>query len=295
MNEQRPGFEIAVPNSTGTGSPRLEAPAGSCDCHLHILDPRFPLTPPATQAPSGATVNEYRLLQRRIGTTRAVIVQAKPFGTDNRCVLDAVEQLGVTKARGIAVVSPEITGGELRDLDSGGIRGLRFSLWNPGDAVVSIDMLEPLAKRIADLGWHIQLHMSGDQIVANEALLNRLPCPLVIDHMGRIPPQTGTAHPAFKLICRWLGKGNTWVKLSGAYLNTLSGAPEYSDATAVAQAFAAVAPERMVWGSDWPHVTEKEHKPDDALLMDLLISWIPDEALRKKVLVDNPAALYGFA
>ncbi len=294
MNEQQFGCEIAVPNSAGTGSPRLAAPVGSCDCHLHVFDPRFSLTPPAAQLPSGATVNEYRLLQRRIGTTRAVIVQAKPFGTDNRCVLDAVKQLGLTNARGIAVVSPKITVAELQDMASGGIRGLRFSLWNPRDAVISIDMLEPLAKRIADLGWHIQLHMSGDQIVDNEALLNRLPCPLVIDHMGRIPPQPGTGHPAFKLICRWIEQGNVWVKLSGAYLNTVSGPPGYSDATAVAQAFVAFAPERMVWGSDWPHVTEKEHKPDDALLLDLLSTWIPDKALRQKVLVDNPAVLYGF-
>jgi len=286
--------EVAVPNSTGTDSPRLAAPAGSCDCHLHVFDPRFSLSPSATQLPSGATVNEYRLLQRRIGTTRAVIVQAKPFGTDNRCVLDAVEQLGLTNARGIAVVSPRITIAELQDMASGGIRGLRFSLWNPRDAVISIDMLEPLAKRIADLGWHIQLHMSGDQIVDNEALLSRLPCPLVVDHMGRIPPQAGTGHLAFKLICRWIEQGNGWVKLSGAYLNTVSGPPGYSDATAVAQAFVAFAPERMVWGSDWPHVTEKEHKPDDALLMDLLSTWIPDKTLRQKVLVDNPAALYGF-
>lgn len=295
MSEQRTERTIKVPNSGGTGYPRLLAPDRSCDCHLHILDPRFPLAAPSSTLPQGATVAEYQLLQQRTGTTRAIIVQAKQFGTDNRCTLDAVARLGIANARGIAVVRPEVTDAELRALNDGGIRGLRFSLWNPQDAVMSMDMIEPLANRIGDLGWHIQLHMSGDQYAENAAMLQRLACPLVIDHMGRIPPQAGTRHPAFQVIGRLVDKGKTWVKLSGAYLNTLSGPPAYGDATAVAQAFSALAPERVVWGSDWPHVTEKEHKPDDALLFDLLTEWIPDEGARRRALVDNPAALYGFA
>jgi predicted TIM-barrel fold metal-dependent hydrolase len=159
--------------------------------------------------------------------------------------------------------------------------------------VTTFDMIEPLSRRVHDLGWHVQLHMSGDQIVAHAGLLARLAPPIVIDHIGRLPPQNGIKHPAYGVIRRLLDQGRTWMKLSGAYLNTVLGPPAYADATAVAAAFARAAPDRMVWGSDWPHVTERA-KPDDAVLLDLLADWVPDEGFRRRVLVDNPAALYGF-
>lgn len=289
MNRQ--ASMMTVPNSAGTAAPSLKAPANACDSHIHILDNRFPASDPVIQ---GATASDYRLLQQRIGTTRAVIVQPKNYGTDNTCTLDAIAQFGIANARGIAVLHPAVMEDELRRLDKGGIRGLRFSVWNPTNNMTTIDMIEPLAKRINDFGWHVQLHMSGDQIVENATLLDRLVCPIVIDHMGRMPAQIGPKHPAFKVICRLIDKGCTWVKLAGAYLNTKDGPPLYKDATAIARAFSQYAPERMVWGSDWPHVTEREHKPDDALLFDLLEEWIPDERARKQALVENPATLYGF-
>lgn len=282
---------MTVSNSAGTESPRLRAPANACDAHIHILDNRFPAGAPVIQ---GATANDYRLLQQRIGTTRAVVVQPKNYGTDNTCTIDAIAQLGIANTRGIAVLHPTVTGAELQRLDHAGIRGLRFSVWNPTDTVTTIDMIEPLAKRINELGWHVQLHMSGDQLVENAMLLDRLVCPIVIDHMGRMPAQIGAKHSAFRVICRLIDKGCTWVKLAGAYLNTEEGPPAYRDATAIARAFSNYAPERMLWGSDWPHVTEREHKPDDALLFDLLADWIPDEKACHLALVENPAALYGF-
>jgi D-galactarolactone isomerase len=139
----------------------------------------------------------------------------------------------------------------------------------------------------------VQVYMTGDQIADLENVLGRLPTPLVIDHLGRLPPAQGVEHRAYPVIRKLLDRGNTWVKLSGAYLNTASGAPAYADATKVAQAYAKIAPERMVWGSDWPHRGEKQ-MPDDAVLFDLLAQWAPDEAVRKRILVDNPTALYGF-
>jgi predicted TIM-barrel fold metal-dependent hydrolase len=182
---------------------------------------------------------------------------------------------------------------ELQQLDEGGVRGLRCSVWNPVNTVVTIDMIEPLAKRAADHGWHLQIHMSGGQIVDAAALLRRLPCPLVFDHMGRLPPHQGPDHPAFAVIGDLVGRGRAWVKLSGAYLNTMQGPPAYADATRIAQAFVAMAPDRLVWGSDWPHTTER-HKPDDALLFDLLAVWADTEKVRHQILVENPARLYGF-
>ncbi len=236
-------------------------------------------------------IEDYRQLQRRIGTTRAVFVQAKYHGTDHACLLDAIRRLE-GNARGIGVLHPSVADAELERLDAGGIRGLRFSLWKPADAIVTVDMIEPLAKRITDLGWHVQLHLSADQIVAAAAVLARLPCPIVFDHMGRLPPSRGPDHPAFAVIVDLVSKGRAWVKLAGAYLNTEQGSP-YDDATRIARAFVAEAPERLVWGSDWPHVTEA-HKPDDAELYDLLPLWAGSDRVRDLILVDNPAALYGF-
>src|SRR5882672_1282336 len=285
----------AVPNSSGTGKPKHAAPVNAADCHMHIYDSRFPQLPSRSPV-SRAAVSEYRLLQKRIGTSRVVIVQPRNHMTDNQVTVDAIAQLG-SNARGVAVLHPTITDAELKKLDAGGIRGIRFSLGDPATAVTSLDMVEPLGQRNAALGWHVQLHMPGDMIAENADLLRRLPCQIVIDHMGRFPPAVGIAHPAYQVILGLIDKGRTWVKLAGAYLNTQIGPPKYPDATKVAQAFAKAAPERLVWGSDWPHPTESDQnkKPDDALLFDLLAEWAMDEKTRNRILVANPEVLYGFA
>jgi len=286
-----------VPNSDGTEPPRLKAPANACDCHMHIYDgERFPPARPGPQSrmQSNASVAEYRLLQKRNGTTRTVIVTPAAYVTDNRVTLDAIAQLGPANTRGVAVVHPTVTDAELKTLADGGIRGIRFTVFDPNSAAVSIDMIEPLAKRVADLNWHVQIHMRAVQIVENADLLQGLPTQVVFDHMGRLPQPAPLDHPAYAIIRRMIDKGRTWVKLSGAYMDTKVGAPSYSDKLPVAQAYLAAAPERMVWGSDWPHPTEKD-KPNDATLFDLLAEWAPDAAQRERILVTNPEALYGFA
>jgi len=288
--------EGPVPNSAGTEAPKLKAPANACDCHMHIYDAeRFPPARPGPQSrmQSNAAVADYRLLQKRNGTTRTVIVTPAAYVVDNRVTLDAIQQLGAANARGVAVLHPTVTDAELKTLADGGIRGIRFTVFDPASAVVSIDMIEPLARRVADLGWHVQIHMRGDQIVENGDLLQRLPTPIVFDHLGRLPQPAPLDHPAFKIVRAMLDKGRTWVKLSGAYMDTKVGAPTYADKLAVVQAYIQAAPERVVWGSDWPHPTEKE-KPNDARLFDLLTEWAPDAAQRQRILVTNPEALYGF-
>lgn len=285
---------IAVPNSSGTERPKLKAPPFACDCHHHIYDTaRFP----AVQRPEpNARVAEYRLLQKRIGTTRDVVVTPSAYGTDNRVTLEAISQLGAN-ARGVAVIHPSITDAELKALDRGGIRGIRFALSktpNGNKAVTSLEMIEPLSSRVNELGWHIQINAGGDLILAAEDLWNRVPSKIVFDHMGHIPQPMGTQHPAYSMIRKLIDKGRTWVKLSVTYDNTKDGPPTYADVTKVAQAYVKAAPERMVWGSNWPHPNET-NKPDDAVLFDLLAQWAPDEATRHRILVENPAELYGFA
>jgi D-galactarolactone isomerase len=288
-----PQGQATVSNSAGTDLPKLKAPPKACDCHMHIYDAaRFPPARPGSRMQASASVPDYQRLQGRIGTSRTVVVQPAAYGTDNRVTLDAIERLG--DARGVAVVHPGVSDAALKTLHEGGIRGIRFTVFDPATAVTKIEMIEPLAKRIADIGWHVQIHMRGDQIVANADLLRRLPVTIVIDHMGRVPLPEGPSHGSFNVVRELIDKGNTWVKLSGAYQDTKIGPPTYADATVLARAFVTAAPERMVWGSDWPHPTEKD-KPNDALLFDLLAEWAPEAATRQRILVDNPQTLYGFA
>jgi predicted TIM-barrel fold metal-dependent hydrolase len=285
----------AVPNSAGTSLPRYKAPADTCDSHIHVYDPRFKMKWPNLRAVTDASIVEYRLLRQRIGTTRVIVVQPAAYGTDNSVTLDAVSQMGVDKARGIAVCHPTVTDTELVAMDKGGIRGLRFTLHEPRTAVTSVEMIEPLAHRVSRIGWHVQLHLRGEQIVEMSEMIDRLPGTIVFDHMGRLPQPQGTHHPAMAILKREIDKGRAWVKLSGPYLDTKTGAPRYADVKSVARELAKYAPERCVWGSDWPHPTEPHDKPDDAVLFDLLQEWALDEGTRHKVLVDNPAKLYGFA
>ena len=287
--------QVTVSNSTGTESPKLKAPANAADCHMHIYNPaRFPLAPSPRVAPENAAVDQYRLLQKRIGTTRVVIVTPRNYATRNDATVDAIAQLG-SNARGVAVLHPDVSDAELKRLNAAGIRGTRFSLGDPGTAVVTPDMVEPMAKRVAPLGWHLQMNMQGEQIVAMADVLRRLPTQLVFDHMGIPPLPAGASHPSHAIIRGLLDSGRSWVKISGAYLNSKIG-PPYPEATAIAQDFAKAAPERLVWGSDWPHPTSPgPTKPNDAQLFDLLSQWAPNDAIRHRILVENPIALYGFA
>jgi D-galactarolactone isomerase len=176
----------------------------------------------------------------------------------------------------------------------GGIRRIRFTLFDPATSATTFEMIEPLAKQVNELGWHVQLHLRADQIVEQEALINRIVTPIVFDHMGRIPAPEGINHRAFTIVRRLIDKGWTWVKLSGVYQDTKVGPPTYADMAEIAGAYLKAAPERMVWGSDWPHPTERDNKPDDAVLLDVIAACAPNDEVRKKLFVDNAAVLYGF-
>lgn len=277
-----------------TSAAQTFLPANACDAHMHIYDRRFLADGQAGGFVEGATVTDYRRVQARMGTQRTVIVTPRVYVTDNRVTLDAIAQLGIDRARGVAVLRPDVTDAELAALHDGGIRGIRFTLYTPAHAVVGFDMVEPLAARIAAFGWHVQLHWTAEQIVAHEAMLMRLPCAIVFDHMARLPLPAGFDQPAGAIVRRLAERGNTWVKLSGPYLDSRVGlAGGYADMTATARAWAQALPERTVWGGDWPHVTETD-KPDDTMLRDLLMHWTDSDAARHRILVDNPAQLYGF-
>jgi predicted TIM-barrel fold metal-dependent hydrolase len=279
-----------VPFSSGTDTPSFRLPADACDCHMHIYDSRFPAAPTAKLRPPPATVDMYRLLQRRLGTSRNVVVTPSTYGTDNRCTLDALLQFGPT-ARGIAVADDSISDAELKRLDRAGVRGLRFNL--AVGSVTTVDMIEPLARRIEPYGWHVQINMPVEELQRHRPMLARLPVPAVFDHFGRIPLPAGTAHPAFGLIRDLMQQGRAYIKLSGAYLASKAGAPAYADVAPLARALIQAAPDQVIWGSDWPHPTEAS-KPDDAALLSLLPEWAGSEPLLSRILITNPARLYRF-
>jgi D-galactarolactone isomerase len=279
-----------MPWSSGNERPQMKAPPNAADCHHHIYDSRFPVDAKAVLRPGNARVGDYRLLQARIGTTRNVIVQPSTYGVDNRCMLDALDQFGLRTARGIAVVNDSVSDAELRRMDAAGVRGIRLNLLQAG--AVNLDSLEPLSHRVTALGWHVEVNAPAEQIAASQALWNRIPVPVVFDHLGHVSAP-GITGQAFRVIGRLLERDKAWVKLSGVYIDSKVGPPSYPDASAVAKAYIKEAPDRLVWGTDWPHPTTKQ-KPDDAMLFDLLVEWAPEEGTRTQILVANAAKLYGF-
>jgi D-galactarolactone isomerase len=285
-----------VPFSAGTRKPRFRAPAGAVDTHMHVYDPIcFPYAIPTATPPPRATVQDYRALQQRLRLDRVVVVTPSNYSTDNRATLDAIAQFGAT-ARGVAVIDETFSTAQIADLAGGGIRGIRFNLTRPGGA--GVELIRPLAARVADFGWHVQIHMTAEGILQNLPVLSDLPTDLVIDHMGRIPGEQGTAHPAFAAILGLIDRGRTWVKVSGVYHESVVGPPRYEDRSAVGAAFVARAPERMLWGTDWPHPTASRGEvpmPDDAVLLDIFASWCRSRRIAEQILVANPETVYGFA
>ncbi|CDX35652.1 putative hydrolase [Mesorhizobium plurifarium] len=284
--------EGEVPFSAGTEKPSFKVPKNACDSHFHIYNSKFPAAPNASLIPPDASVADYLRLRERLGFERSVIVQPSTYGTDNSCLLEALQQLG-SNVRGIAVVDTSVSDDELKRLDGLGVRGIRFNLGRAG--ATTVDMIAPLSQRVAPLGWHIQVHMKGDDIAKNADLLANLPVTVVFDHLGRLPQPNALAHPAFNVVQDLLSRGKAYTKISSLYQDTLVGPPSYEDVGATAKAYLQAAPDRVLWGSDWPHPSPGKHgMPNDAQMMDVASAWAADEATIQRVFVDNPAKLYGF-
>lgn len=263
-------------------------PAQACDAHLHLYDNTIIDAPPASSLLAACTVSRYRALRDSLGLQRAVVVTPAPHKADNRVTLAAIAALSPTDTRGVGVVFPEVSDAELAHLHAGGIRGIRFTVAIPATAVTRIDMIAALAPRVAKLGWHLQLHMTAAQIVENQELLLKLPAMAVFDHMARLA-DAGADPAAWAVVEELLCTQRAWVKLSGHYL-----AADAAQARTTAQRLVALAPTRLVWGSDWPHPTEMPEPPPTVSTLAALHAWVPDAAQRTRILVDNPAALYGF-
>ena len=274
--------------------PRTRLPAGACDCHMHIYgDPaQYPAPDDSPFRPvPGGTLDTYLQLRATLGLTRAVVVQPSAYGTDNRCTMAAVGRLGAD-GRAVVVVDDTVPDAELQRLTDAGARGLRFFMLPGG--VLGWDRLAPLAARVAPFGWHIQLQMDGRALPERAAALAALPCPVVIDHNGKFLQPVDPDHPGFVALCRLIESGRAWVKTSGVYETSRTGPPDYADVALLARRLIDRFPERCVWATNWPHPSTPGNPPDDALLVDLFAEWCGSHDRMQRILVDNPATLYGF-
>ncbi|HSR13911.1 MAG TPA: amidohydrolase family protein [Thermodesulfobacteriota bacterium] len=274
--------------------PRLICPPKACETHSHIYGPpdKYPRSPgrrPDTSAP----IEEYEKMLKRLGFERCVIVQPSLYSTDNRCTLDAIRHFGLSRARGVAVTKKDVTAAELQHLHDAGIRGLRFYLLVDDFRIADAP---EMARRIAPLGWHLQIQDRGNWLADAVPMMMKLPVDVVIDHVGRTPPENGVSDPGFKALLRFMETGRCWVKISAPYLASSDGAPHYRDVGEKVRALVSVRPDRLVWAANWPHPShDPARKPEEADYLDTLLAWVPDAAVRKAILADNPGKLYDFS
>lgn len=285
---------MASPIGRADTSLAASLPQGACDTHIHIYGPRerYPIASTSPFAPPLATVADYRrAVMTPLGIDRVVLVQPAAYGADNRCLIDALRELGAC-ARGIATVLPDVTDRELDALNEAGVRGARALMLKGG--VLAFEDLASLATRIQRLGWHLQLQLDGRELSRHRALISTLPGTLVIDHNGKFLEPVARDHPALGVLLELLDTGRVWVKASAPYETSRSGPPGYEDVGEIAKAIVARRPDRVVWATNWPHGGVVGEKPSDRVLLDVLNRWVPDVATRHRILVDNARHLYGF-
>ena len=271
---------------------RFAVPAGAVDCHAHVIGhpPRHPLAAERSYTPPEATPAAYRAMLGATGMSGGVLVQVSVHGTDNSLMLEA---LGADPARlrGVCVIAPDVADRELEALAAAGVVGARFNvLFGAG---IGLEQLERIGARVAPLGWHIQLLVDVRHLPELAPRLARLPVPVVFDHMGHLPASLGVAHQGFQTLLSLLREHDCWVKLSGAYRLSET-APPYADTIPFARALVETRPDRLVWGSDWPQVAIRGPMPNVGDLLDLLADWVPEAAMRDRILVANARRLYGF-
>jgi predicted TIM-barrel fold metal-dependent hydrolase len=281
----------------------FDIPRGACDCHVHIFDSAgFPYANERVYTPPTASLQDLRDLQTALHFDRVVIVQPSVYGTDNSCTLDAIRKLA-PRARGVAVIDHTTSASALDDMAAAGIRGVRLNFETAGES--NPDAIRrgvaAVAEQVRTRNWHVQFNTSLLVIAALKDDFAALPFPVVFDHFARAKAALGPSQPGFEALLALVKSGRAYVKISAAY-RTSDKAPDFPDALPLAQALIAANPDRIVWGSNWPHpgrgATRADIAPpypnDDGLLLNQLPKWAPDAAVRRKILVDNPARLYGF-
>lgn len=270
-------------------------PPRACDAHCHIFGPaaRFPFAEKRSYTPPDSGIDKFEALQERLGLSRAVFVQASCHGFDNAAMVDALRR-GNGRYAGVAMIDESFDEAAIGRLHDAGVRGTRFNFVAHLGGAPELDVFWRLVDLVVPFGWHIVLHFDAQDLPRYADLLDRMPCPYVIDHMARVPSDQGVDQEPFQALLNVMADERAWVKVSGAERLTADGSPPYDDVVPFARALVAAAPDRVLWGTDWPHPNVR-HMPDDGDLVDLLGTLAPDEVTRNRILVTNPEALYDFA
>lgn len=271
-------------------------PAGATDAHCHIFGPAnvFPFSETRTYTPPDSGLDEFRVLQETLGLSRAVFVQASCHGSDNSAMLDALVR-GEGRYAGVAMINDDHSDAQLAELHEAGVRGIRFNFVKHLGGAPDLDRFWRLISRVEPRGWHVELHFDAKDLPHYSDLIGRIPVPYIIDHMARVDATAGLAQEPFRQLLDLVESDErAWVKISGAERLTAEGTPPYDDVVPFARALVSAAPDRVLWGTDWPHPNVR-HMPDDGDLVDLLTEIAPDEAVRNRILVGNPATLYDFS
>lgn len=273
--------------------PKQPLPAGAWDAHCHVFGPAadFPFAPDRSYTPPDAAFETLRALHDHLGIARGVIVQASCHGSDNRAMLDAIARSD-GRYRGVAIVDGSETDAQLAEMDAGGVRGVRFNFVAHLGGAPDLDVFDSTIDRLADLGWHVVLHLDAQDILTYADRLARIPVPFIIDHMGRVKAGEGMEQASFQALQQLMENPLAWVKVCGAERVSVGRRP-FNDAVPFAARLIEIAPERVLWGTDWPHPNITQDMPNDGELVDLMFAFCSDAQVRQKLLVDNPLKLYG--
>ncbi|MBC7779614.1 MAG: amidohydrolase family protein [Proteobacteria bacterium] len=290
---------LCLPPDPSPSKPSVPLPPGTTDCHCHVFeDPaRYPLIENRTYTPNGATLDDYVAMCEALGIERTVQVNASVYGNDNSTTIDVIAKLGQDRARGVAGLAADATDAQIGRLHDAGFRGVRLSTRVKGYG--GLERLESMAARVKPFGWHLQVHFGASAEVAEHAdRLRSIDAPIVFDHFARVGAGEGpNSESARALIRQLVERDDRWVKFSSFYKLSGDGPPAFADLAPLARAIVDARPDRVVWGSNWPHpnMFAPARVPNDGMLFDALAGWLPDPGIRQRVLVDNPARLYGFA
>ncbi|MGH8663428.1 MAG: amidohydrolase family protein [Burkholderiales bacterium] len=291
---ERPPY--AAPHDPNPGKPAVVVPAHACDTHAHVFGPgnTYPFIANGLYTPADALLPDFRHMLDTLGMERAVLVQPSIYGTNNDCMLEALQQ-DTKRLRGVAVIPFDSDTATIERLHAQGVRGVRCNIVDlaTGAGELPLEPLRALAKRIKPFGWHVEFLMHVDAFPELDRQLADFPVECSFGHLGYVPAAKGTGTKGFQALLRLMRDGKAWVKLTAPYRLTLSEMP-YADTDACAHALLEAAPQRLLWGSDWPHVMVKSKMPNDGRLFDVFAAWAPDAETRRTILVDNPARLYDF-
>ncbi len=286
-----------LPPDRNPRKPRIVLPKGSIDTHVHIFEPRYPLSPARGYNPPPSTLADLRHLHATLGIERVVFTQPSVYGVDNSAILDGMAALNKEKpdrARAVVALDMSVSDKELAALDAAGVRGVRLNTDNQGGMPISFSDIPELTARIASMGWHLEFLFPGKDIVELMPLFSGLRIHMSIAHFAYQPAPAGLKAPGFQALLELARGGNTWIKISGANRVSRGDLPPYDDVKPMAQALIAAAPEHVMWGTDWPHPNKYLANPTDGDLADAFGDWVTDDAMRRKIMVDNPAAFYRF-